>query len=86
MSQQAVRLQWRVEELKCSCACWGVGCPQEADDCLVQLLLPPLMQELAFGFPGAFGALSSLRDAGAIWSGSVLPGGVNGLELSDTGH
>lgn len=63
MSQQAVRLQGlsymqrRVEELKCSCSCCGVGCPQEAGDCLVQLLLP-LVQELAFGFPGVFGALS----------------------------
>lgn len=61
MAQQAVRLQgltytqWRVEEPKCSCACWGVGCPQEAGDCLVQLLLPPLEQELLLASLGLLG-------------------------------
>lgn len=92
MVQLAVRLQglsysqWRVEEPKCSCACWGVDCSQEAGDFVVQLLLAPLVQKLAFGFSGAFGAFSSLMNVGTIWSGSVFPGSVNGLELSDTGH
>lgn len=67
--------QWKVEEPKCSCACWDMGCPQEADDCLVQLLLLLASQ-----------GLLGLSHAGAIWSESVLQGAVNGLELSDTGH
>lgn len=92
MAQQAVRLQclsytqWRVEEPKCSCACWGGGCSQEAGDCLMQLLLPPSGAGAGFWLPRSFWGFSSLMDVGATWSGSVLQGGVKRLEFSDTGH